>query len=243
LARASSPVAAVARQVFCLPEVGGAPASGLAEACLEHIAVGYLALLAARLAKRPQPSLERLEREWNEIPDHLDTLTSHLMDVVRASADAVRQAPALFFVGEGYHHASAEHAASLAQRRRSCVIPGSDLGRFRCDFLPNLSQGAGVVFLSGSQSRGRKAVAELAREAKDRGANVLAVTGSNHHDLIRQANFTLLLPDAVELPASILSLALAGWLGRELATPLRETRLRRSGADDSRAQHPSGRLK
>jgi DNA-binding MurR/RpiR family transcriptional regulator len=242
LVPASSPVAAVAHQVFSLPEVGGAPSSGIAEVCLEHAAVGYLALLAARLVKRPQPSLERLEKEWNEIPDHLDTLTSQLMDGVRASAGALRPAPALFFVGGGYHHASAERAASLAQRRGGCAIPGSDLARFRCDFLANLGQGAGVVFLSGSQSRRRKAVAELAHEAKDRGANVLAVTGSNDHDLIREASFTLLLPDLVELPASILSLALAGWLGRELATPPRETRMRRSGAVDSGAQHPSGRV-
>lgn len=240
LTHGSSPVAAAAKQVFPLPELAG-ESSGVAAACLEHMAVGYLALLTARLVKRPQASLERLENEWNEIPDHLDRLAGHLVDVVRASANELRPSSELFFVGDGYHNASAERAASLAQRRRSCALYGADLAHFRCDFLPNLSRGAGVVFLSGSQNRARKAVAELAREAKGRGANVLAVTGSNHHDLIREASFTLLLPDLMELPASILSLALGGWLGWELATAPRQTPVRRPGTLDSGAQHTPNR--
>ncbi len=227
LANASSPVAAAAKQVFSLPELPAPPTSGVAEACLEHMAVAYLALLAAKLAKRPRPSMERLEKEWNEIPDQLDTLVNNMVDVVRASADELRPAPALFFVGDGYHHASAERAASLALRPGS-VISGSDLARFRCGFLPILCQNAAVVFLSGSQNYARKAVAELAQKARDRGANTLAVTGSNDQDLTHQARFTLLLPDLAELPASILSLALAGWLGQELATPAREGRQPRS---------------
>lgn len=239
VARASTPIAEMAKQVFSLPEVGGAPAAGIAEAVLEHVAVGYLALLASRLVKRPQRSLERLESEWNTIPEHLDSLTSHLVDVVRATAAELRPAPLLFFVGDGYYHAAAERAAGLAQHRGRCPIPGADLARFRCDLLPNLSQGAGVVFLSGSHSRARKAVAELAREAKERGANPVAVTGSNDHDLIHQARFTLLLPDLVDLPGSILSLALAGWVGCELAAPPRQSRPPRPGTVASRAQDRS----
>jgi len=242
LAHQSSPVAEAARQLVSLPQPGGAQPSGLPKACLEHVAVGYLALLAARLVKRPQPSLERLEEEWNETPDHLDRLISHLVDVVRASADVVRPAPALFFAGDGYHHAAAERAASLAQGRGVGATHGSDLARFRFDFLPHLGQGAGVVFLSGSRSRGHKAVAQLARETKDQAASVLAVTGSNHRDLISEASLTLLLPDLMELPGSILSLALAGWLGRELATPSRQTPTRHSRALASRSQHTSGRV-
>jgi fructoselysine-6-P-deglycase FrlB-like protein len=236
IAPASSSLATMANRVFPLPEVAGASASSLTEACLEHMAVGYLAVLAARLTKRPQPSLERLEEEWNAIPEHLDSLTSHLVDVVRASAAELRPASSLVFVGDGYYQAAAERAARWAQCRGTCTVIGSDSARFRCDSLLNLSLGAGVVFLSGSQSRARKAVAELAREAKERGAATLAVTGSNDHDLIRQTRLALLLPDLMDLPASILSLALAGWLGRELATPPRESRLTGSASVDSRAQ-------
>lgn len=228
VARVSAPVAPLASRVFALPDVAGAPAAGIAEACLDHAAAGYLALLAAVLVKRPNPSLERAEKEWNTIPDQLDSLTSHLVDLVRATAAELRAAPSLFFVGDGYRHAAAERAAGLSQRRASCSVTSSDLAHFRCHLLPNLSQGAGVVFLSGSQSRSHKAAAELAHEAKSRGAHVVAVTGRNDHDLIRQARFTLLLPDLVELPASILSLALAAWLGKEVAAPDREVRPRRS---------------
>jgi DNA-binding MurR/RpiR family transcriptional regulator len=226
--RATTPVAAVATRVFPLPEVPGAPATGVAEACLEHVAMAHLAVLAARLVKRPQSSLQRLEKEWDTIPDCLDSLANHFVDVVRATAAELRPAPSLFFVGDGYFHAAAERAAGFAQRHGCCPSLGSDLARFRCDLLPNLGQGAGVVFLSGAQSRARKVVAERASEAKEQGANVLAVTGSNDHDLIRQARFTLFVPDLLDLPASILSFALAGWLGRELAAPPRDSRLPRS---------------
>jgi DNA-binding MurR/RpiR family transcriptional regulator len=228
VAWAPTPVAAAATRVFPLPALAGAPVTGVAEACLEHIAVGHLAVLAARLVKRPHSSLQRLEKEWDTIPDRLDSLANHLVDVVRATAAELRPAPSLFFVGDGYFHAAAERAAGLAQRRGCCPSLGSDLARFRCDLLPNLGQGAGVVFLSGSQSRARKAVAESAGDAKERGANILAVTGSNDHDLIRRVRSTLLVPDLLDLPASILSFALAGWLGRELAAPPRESRLPRS---------------
>jgi fructoselysine-6-P-deglycase FrlB-like protein len=236
IAPASAPIAHARNRVFPLPEIAGASSSGLTDACLEHMAVGYLAVLAARLVKRPQPSLERLEKDWNAIPDHLDSLTSHLVDVVRASAGELRSAPSLFFVGDGYYQAAAERAARLVQRLPSCAALGCGLAHFRCYLLPNLGPGAGVVFLSGSQSRTRKVAAELAREAKERGAVALAVTGSNDHDLKGQARLTLLLPDLVDLPASILSLALAGWLGRELSTPPRHGRLPRSASVDSGVQ-------
>ena len=93
-----------------------------------------------------------------------------------------------------------------------------------------------MVFLSGSQGRARKVVAEAARQTKERGVVVVAVTGGNDHHLTRQARLTILVPDLVELPASILSLALAGWLGRELATSAPEGRLSRLVAVGSRAQ-------
>jgi DNA-binding MurR/RpiR family transcriptional regulator len=224
----SAPIAAAANLVFPLPEVAGASASGLIAVCLEHAALGYLAVLAARLVKRPQPTLERLEREWNAIPEHLDSLSNHLADVIRASAAELWPSSSLFFVGDGYYQTAAERAAGFAQRRGSCPALGLDLARFCCNHLRNLSPGAGVVFLSGSQGRARKVVAEAARETKERGAVAVAVTGGNDHDLTRQARLTILVPDLVELPASILSLALAGWLGRELASSPREGRRSRS---------------
>lgn len=242
VARAASPVSAAATRLFPLPEVAGSPAAGITEACLQHVAAGYLALLTAKLLKRPHRLLERLEKEWNAIPDHLDSITNHLVDVVRATAAALRPSFATFWVGDGYYHAAAEGAAGLAQRRGSCPSLGSDLAHFRCDLLPNLSQASGVVFLSGSQSRTRKAVAELAREAKARGANVLCITGSNDHDLIREAHSTLLIPDLAELPASVLSLTVAGWMARELATAPRDARVPRGRAAVSAPQKPSGRV-
>ena len=242
IAHASAPITAAASLVFPLPEVGETSGSSLVHACLEHVALGYLAVLAARLVKRPQPALERLEREWNAVPDHLDSLSVHLADVVRTSADELRLATSLFFVGDGYHQAAAERAAALAQRRGSCPVIGVDLARFRCNHLPNLNPGAGVVIFSGSQSRTRKAAAEVAGEVNERGAVALAVTGGNDHDLTRQVRLTLLVPDLLELPASVLSVALGGWLGRELATPSRERRLPRSVAPDSGAQGRSGHL-
>jgi len=213
----SSPLAAAADRVFGLPDVAGAPAQGLAEACLEHASAGDLALIAARLLKRPQASLERLEKNWHDLPGHLDWIVSQLAAAVRSFAAELRPAGRIFFAGGGSYHSSALRAADLA--RCPDRVSGIDLASLR----GRMASDAAVVFLSGSRSRLCKEAATVAAELKARGTAALAVTDSNDHELSHGSRLALLLPDLAEVPGSILALAVAGWTAREVAERPRVT--------------------
>ncbi|HUI43281.1 MAG TPA: SIS domain-containing protein [Terriglobia bacterium] len=214
------------QEMIVLPGVPGAPARGLAGACLQHAAAGYLALVAARVLKRPQPRLDRVEKDWAELPAHLDRAVSQFADAVRSLAAELRPRNPLFIVGGGLYHSSAHRAAALARREGDRPVVGVDPAEMRTGWLATVGEDSGAVFLSGSRSRWRKGLAELAREVKERGALSLALTDSNDHDLAREVRRTLLLPELAELPASILGLALAGWLAGEAAVRAPRQRLR-----------------
>ncbi|HEY6290977.1 MAG TPA: SIS domain-containing protein [Terriglobia bacterium] len=228
----SSPLCRAADRLFALPDVAGAPATGLAEACLEHAAVAYLTLIAARLFKRPNASLDRLEKDWRELPRHLDWIVSQLPAAVRSFAAELRSSRRIYFAGGGLYHPAALRAANLAPRE-DCVL-GIDLAGLRSDRA--LTSDAAVVFLSGSRGRMRKEAADLATALKARGTACVAVTDSNDHDLIRAARLALLLPDLAELPGSILALAVGGWVAREMVQHPRTTRAARRSASVSSEQ-------
>jgi len=214
----SSPLALAADHVFVLPEVAGNPARGLAEACLEHAAVGYLALIAARLFKRPRASVDRLEDDWHDLPAHLEWIVSQLAAAVRSFAAELRSPGRVFLVGEGFYHPSALRAADLTPRPDQVL--GIDLAGLRLRLVSD----AAVVFLSSSRSRTRKESADRAIELNARGAASLAVTDSNDHELLRASRLALLLPDLAELPGSVLALAVAGWVARQMAEHARVTK-------------------
>jgi len=215
VAPAASPLVKAVHHLFPLPEVAGASATGLARACLEHAAMGYLAIIAARQFTRPTPVLQRLEKDWAELPSDLDKIASQFANAVRSLSQQLAALRKAFLAGAGFQYAAALRAAAAGGHRGPDPPLAVDFARLNSGWLEALGSETGALFLTGSRSRSREAATALAREIKQRGAPIFAVTDAQDHELSRHARIILLLPDRAELPASVLALALAGWVVRD----------------------------
>src|SRR5207302_961947 len=147
-----------------LPEVGGAPAVGLARACLDHAVAGYIALLTARLLTRSAPALDRLERDWRELPVALEKIVSQFSNAVRSLAQEISKENRTFLAGAGLYHAAALSAADIPGFRGTVSLLPLDFARLRAGWLDAFRSGTGALFISGSRSRSKAQAIELARE-------------------------------------------------------------------------------
>lgn len=215
-----------ASPILPLPRAADISSNGPAEACLEHAGLGFMALVAARLLKRPSRSLERQEREWSALPRHFEWIAEQLGDAVHSFAAMLEAAPNVIFVGEGPYHAVALRAASFLPRSLDARV--FNLEGLGSESLAGLSPDSTVVFISGSRCGAKRSVAELAARVEQRGIAILAVTDSNDWALIRRARLSLLVPDAGGAVGPVLALELVGWAACE-AGAQRGSRARTAG--------------
>lgn len=199
------------------PLAEAAASAGLGAACLQHAAAAQLALVCARQLARPHPRLERCEREWHDVPAQVGGLTLRLDDGVAALARELKSFDVVLLLGGGYYGAIARRASALARKQAGRPVIGLDLAAFESSWLEALGTECSALALSASTGRSAKVTVATAGTIKNRGCALFAITGSNHHDLIRQARLSLILPETGELPGSILALAVAGWVGAALA--------------------------
>jgi DNA-binding MurR/RpiR family transcriptional regulator len=218
-----------AAPVLLLPRAEGIPGNGPAEACLEQAGLGFAALVAARLLKRPSRSFERQEKEWSALPRHFGWIADQAGDAVRSFAARLRAAPDVIFVGEEPYHAVALRAAGFLRREDRCAR-AFDLAGLGSESLARLSPDSAVTFISGSHCRAKRAVAELAAQVEQRGAAALAITDSNDRALIRRARLSLLAPDAGEAAGPVLALGLAAWVACEASVQRNLLGGRRAGS-------------
>jgi DNA-binding MurR/RpiR family transcriptional regulator len=201
---------------LALPSSGAAAEGGLGAACLQHAAAAQLALICARQLARPESHLDRMERDWRDLPLHLDRMVGQLADGVTALARELAPRALILLVGDGYHGPAARRAAALARQRSRRSVIGLDGPALESSWLQALGEESAVLLISASSGRPAKAAVELAGLIKERGSRLFVITGSNHYDLIRQARLSLILPELSDLASSLLALALAGWVGTEL---------------------------
>lgn len=201
---------------LALPSAGAAAEGGLGASCLQYAAAAQLALICARQLSRPDARTERLEREWREVAPQIDGLVRRLGDGVAAVARELKSLDPVLMLGGGYYGAIVRRASAIARRKSGRVVIGLDLAAFESGWLPILKPGSAVLLLCGSSGRVASATAALAGPIKERGCVLFAITGSNHHELIRQARLSLILPEAGDLPGSILALVVAGWVANHL---------------------------
>jgi len=226
----TTPARAKSELAITLPSSGAAAEGGLGAACLQQAAATQLALISARQLTRPQARLERLERDWRDLPSHLDRMMGQLGDGVAALARELAPRAPILLVGDGHFAPAAKRAAALGRQRSRQPVIGLAGAALESGWLQTLGEESAVVLLSPSGGRPAKAAVELAGLIKERGSRLFVITGSNHYDLIRQARLGLILPELSDLAGSLLALAVAGWVGAELApvNPARRPRNRKN---------------
>jgi DNA-binding MurR/RpiR family transcriptional regulator len=202
---------------------GAAPSAGPAAPCLEHAAAAQLGLCCARQLTRADARLDRSERDWRDLPSHLDRIFNHLDDGIAALARDLEPLSPVVTLGGGYYSASAARLA-ITMRQRARLAFRVDPDAIDAGWLETLNANSAALVLSASGGRSGKAAAEVAGRIRDRGCPVFAVTGSNHYELIRQARLTVVLPEVGDLAGSILALAIGAWAGILLGRTRRSLR-------------------
>lgn len=212
------------RLTLRLPASGAAAEGELGLACLQHAAAVQLALVCARQLTRPDARIERCENEWRGVPAQIDVLVRRVGDGVTALARELTSLNPILLPGGGYYTGIVRRASALARRKSGRVVIGFDLAALASGWLQVLKPGSAVLLTCGSGGLVAREIAALAGPIKERGCSLFALTGSNHHELIRQARLSLLLPETGDLPGSILALAVAGWVAGQLGKTSAESR-------------------
>jgi len=178
----------------------------------QHAALTYIALVAARTLKRPNPQWDPMEEEFEKLPRHVEWTLTQLSDAVRALASELNGLRELWMVGGGFYHAPAIRGARRLKEVAGLHAEGMEVSEFRAEPLERIKRGDGAVFLSGSRSKAKKEIRQAAAQARIKGATILSVTDSNDRELADRSELAVLIPSLTEMVGSTLTLALLEWL-------------------------------
>ncbi len=179
---------------------------------LEHAAALWLSVLAAKIFNPRHPQLHNQEQDFRALPERIDWMETHLLDVVLALAQEVGKCERLFVAGSALGFAVALHAPPLAPRSAPPAVQVLDLADSLHGVPEEFSPRDAFLFLSSSRSPAKHRVIELARRIGKTPARLFSFTDSNDRDLIDACEMSIMVPSIAEIPASLLELALLQWL-------------------------------
>jgi glucosamine--fructose-6-phosphate aminotransferase (isomerizing) len=182
-------------------------------------ALGYIAVLAARILKRPQPEVESLAEEFEKLPGQAEWVLTHLQDAARSLASGLRGLPRLCVVGLGSYYPAALQWALLLRKLTKIQVESLQPSEFGCGSLDRAGSDTGVVVISGSRCRPRKAIYQLVNQPRKIKAQLFSVTDVNDRELADQSSVAVLLPALSEIVGSTLALALLDWTAYEIGRP------------------------
>ncbi len=203
----ANPLGAASDRVFLLRTDGDDAAA--ATAVCQHAALTYIALLAARIFKRPGPQVQEAEAEFAKLPEQMEWAFTQLSDALQSLAEAVSSQAHLCVVGGGFFHAPAARGAwSLGS------LPGIEtLASAPWDWAASeaLRRARPFLMLSSSRSKVKKVIHLLAAQARLRGSQTFAITDRQDRQLAERSALTVFLPTSLELIGSTLTLSLLEW--------------------------------
>jgi fructoselysine-6-P-deglycase FrlB-like protein len=186
--------------------------AGMMSLVCQHAAVSYLALVAAQALKRPQPLQEAVAAEFDKLSAHVEWVLTQLADVVRSLVAELKGLRVLDVVGAGFYYPTALLAAFLFRNLTGIRVQGWEASDFISECRDKLERDALVVCLSGSRSRLKKVVHQVAAQAKTTGARVVSITDANDRELSARSTLSVLLPSLTEVVGAPLMLALLEWV-------------------------------
>ncbi len=196
-------LAGIAEGVFLARGGEGADA-GVQQTFLQHAALSYLGLLAARVLKRHHPQLEALEEDFAKLPERLEWVLAQLGDAMTTLAEALRRFASVQVVGGGFYHSTALEAARVLGEVAHLPAQGCSVEEFLDPSAAPAGEPGAVLLVSGSRCRARKAVQQAAERAGR--ARLFALTDSNDHDLAGAATLAALLPLFSEPAGALMAL-------------------------------------
>ena len=179
--------------------------------CQQAVA-GYLALIAARALKRPHARFATLEKEFDELPNHIEHAFSQHSEGVRSLARELTRARNLTVLGEGNYRFAAIHAADLLG---SLAGISARPARVTDGTKQSATPGSSMLVLSGSRCRSRTEIQHRVRDARRTGAAVFSLTDGNDSEVSRHSRMTLLLPALDEITGAVLAHVIAAWIAYE----------------------------
>jgi fructoselysine-6-P-deglycase FrlB-like protein len=180
-------------------------------------AVLAMAMVAARVLRRPLPEEKNLGEEFNRLPRLIEDTLPRVQDAARSLAGELTRLRKLVIAGGGFYHPVATQAAAGLRAQKieaeGCEITGLLPSR-RGDEQPP----SGAVLVSGSRCRLKIHAQEAARQARLAGGEVFAITDTNDRELADRSKLAILLPMLTEPAGAILALSVLEWV-RALAEP------------------------
>jgi len=180
----------------------------------QQVAVGLMALLAARALKRRRPQYDSLEEEYSKLPDHAAWAFSQLTEGVIALASELTRARTLTLLAGGCYFPTAIAAGGLLKRLAGVRVETLNAteaqpARFGRDEI--------ILVLSGSRCRVKKQIHSVVEVAKRAGTNILSLTDANDPEVTRRSALSLHLPPLHEITGATLAHAVLAWLAYHAA--------------------------
>ena len=220
-ASATSPLAEAADGTF-LVRAGEEAGLGLQSGLCLHTAVGFIALVAARVLKRHHHKLDELEQEYEKLPEHAEWVLTRLTDAARTLALHLRGLEGLVLVGGGSYYPAALQAVETMARLTPLRALAQDAAELRESLVKSTSGKRAALFLSGSRCRVKKEIHESARLLGGP-ENLYAVTDSNDQELRGAVSLAVLLPSLAETTGSALGLLFLQSLVSQLQQIIKST--------------------
>lgn len=209
-------LAQMTNNVFAI-QAGDEEAPKIRTPFLEHAALLWISVLAAKIFNPRQPQARKQEQGFRSLPERLDWIETHLLDAVHMLALKVSECDQLFVLGSGLCFPVALHAPLLA--RKITPLPVRTLAP--AEVIPNFPTGPNrhdaFLFLSDSRSPAKHKMTGLVARITETPARRFSLTNSNDRPMIDACEMSILIPSMAEVPASLLELALLQWFLLEIS--------------------------
>jgi DNA-binding MurR/RpiR family transcriptional regulator len=208
-----SPLAKIADRVFLVRAEGDENVPAVI-VCL-HAALNFLVFAVARLLKRHERQGDSLEREFDQLPNHLNWVLTQLPTAVRSMAAEITLRPRLDVVGGGHYQFPAWRAARSLGASAGLAAEGREASEFISGVARSGRRDDAVLLLSGSRSKVKHLAHRAAAQARTNGARVFSITDAQDRELAAQSDLGIFIPSLMESTACTLGLCLGEWLAME----------------------------